>query len=101
MVVGSKHDAEQIAQCDLVRDIFGPFRFHSVDVNPAIRAWQNFTIPMLATTIYEERAFDRLPIVGDALEEAGCQDSDILDHCRQPGGHVAGCWVIDLILGNK
>lgn len=55
----------------------------------------------IAQAIYEERAFDRLPILGDALEDAGCDNADILNHCRQPGEHVRGCWVIDLLLGKK
>ena len=52
----------------------------------------------LAESIYEERTFDDLPILGDALEEAGCTDPTILDHCRS-GEHVRGCWVVDLVLG--
>jgi hypothetical protein len=49
--------------------------------------------------IYEERAFDRLPILGDALEEAGCDNPAILSHCRDGGDNVRGCWVLDLLLG--
>jgi hypothetical protein len=55
----------------------------------------------LAKSIYEDRAFDRLPILADALEESGCHDPDILAHCRQPGEHVRGCWVVDLLLGRE
>jgi hypothetical protein len=47
------------------------------------------------------RALDRLPILADALEEAGCTDADILAHCRGPGPHVRGCWVVDLLLGKE
>jgi hypothetical protein len=50
-------------------------------------------------TIYGERAFDRLPILADALEEAGCDNADILSHCQGPGAHVRGCWVVDLVTG--
>jgi hypothetical protein len=53
----------------------------------------------MAQAIYNERGFDRLPILGDALEDAGCTDRDILDHCRGPGPHVRGCWAVDLLLG--
>jgi hypothetical protein len=53
----------------------------------------------MAEGIYGERAFDRLPILADALEEAGCDNPDVLTHCRQPGSHVRGCWAVDLILG--
>jgi hypothetical protein len=49
--------------------------------------------------IYDERAFDRLPLLADALEEACCDDADILGHCRDGGEHVRDCWVVDLVLG--
>jgi hypothetical protein len=55
----------------------------------------------LAQAIYEERAFDRLAILADALEEAGCTDAEVLAHCRGGGEHVLGCWVVDCILGKK
>jgi hypothetical protein len=88
-------DKEELAaQAALLRDIFGnPFR--PVTVDPA---WQTATVVSLAQAIYAERAFDRLPILADALEDAGCGNQDILEHCRQPGEHVRGCWVVDLIL---
>ena len=54
-----------------------------------------------AQAIYDDRDFDRLPILADALEEAGCTNADILAHCRQPGEHVRGCWVVDLLLGKE
>jgi len=56
------------------------------------------TVIKLAQAIYDDRAFDRLPILADALEEAGCTNIDILEHCRVPGPHVCGCWVVDLLL---
>jgi len=56
-------------------------------------------VPKLATTIYEERAFDRLPILADALEEAGYDSAELLAHLRGPGRHVRGCWALDLLLG--
>jgi len=55
----------------------------------------------MAEAIYEERTFEQLPILTDALEDAGCNNSDILNHCRQPGVHVRGCWVVDLLLGKE
>jgi hypothetical protein len=55
----------------------------------------------LAPGIEEEQAFDRLPVLADALEEAGCTDADILSHLRGPGPHVRGCWVVDLLLGKE
>jgi hypothetical protein len=53
----------------------------------------------LARAIYDDRAFDRLPVLADALEDAGCVERAILDHCRSGGEHVLGCWVVDLLLG--
>ena len=61
--------------------------------------WLTSTVLDLARAIYVERAFDRLPILADALEDAGCDSADVLAHCRGEGPHVRGCWVIDLLLG--
>jgi hypothetical protein len=81
----------------LFRDIFGnPFR--PVTVHPAWIAWNDGTVCRIAQAIYDERAFDRMPVLADALEDAGCTDRAILSHCRQSGGHVRGCWVVDLLL---
>jgi hypothetical protein len=83
--------------CSLLRDIFGnPFR--PVKINSA---WRTSTVTALAQAIYQDRAFDRLPILADALEDAGCTNADILGHCRGPGPHVLGCWVVDLLLGKE
>jgi hypothetical protein len=67
----------------------------------AWRTWNDGTIPKLAQAIYDDRTFDRLPILADALEEAGCTNPDILAHCRSGGDHVRGCWVVDLVLGKS
>lgn len=87
----------------LLRDIFGS---RPVAIAPAWRAWNDGTVVKLAQAIYEERELPsghldagRLAILADALEDAGCQSADILGHCRSPGPHVRGCWVIDLLLG--
>jgi hypothetical protein len=86
---------EYAAQCCLLRDIFGnPFR--PVRVAPA---WLTSTVVQLASGIYAEPAFDRLPMLADALQDAGCDNANILTHCRGPGPHVRGCWVVDLMLG--
>jgi hypothetical protein len=61
-------------------------------------AWDEGTSVKVAQGIYEDRAFDRLPVLADALEDAGCDDADILHHCRLPGDHAHGCWVVDMIL---
>lgn len=89
---------ETNACCWLLRDIFGD-RGYPVTINRALLAWNGGTIPKLAHSIYEERRFEDLPILADALEEAGCTDQDILGHCRQQkANHVRGCWVVDLLL---
>jgi hypothetical protein len=93
----SRRQQEMVCQCALLRDIFGnPFRPVSVDAS-----WLAGPVITLADTIYTDRAFDRLPLLADALEEAGCTDADILAHCRGDGPHVRGCWVVDLILGKS
>ena len=81
-----------VSQSALLRDIFGPLPFHPVVVPPSVLAWNNSTVVKLAQAIYTERAFDRLAILADALEDAGCNEADILDHLRSPGPHVRGCW---------
>jgi hypothetical protein len=84
-------------QTDLLRDIFGnPIR--PVTLNPT---WQTETVVALATAIYADKAFDRMPILADALEDAGCDNADVLSHCRGEGPHVRGCWVVDLLLGKE
>jgi hypothetical protein len=66
---------------------------------PLDPAWRTPAVLQLAQALYDDRAFDQLPILADALEEAGCTSRDVLDHCRGPGPHVRGCWVVDLVLG--
>jgi hypothetical protein len=90
--------AEQKAQADLLRCVAGnPFR--PVALDPAWLAGNDGAGRRLAESIYEERASDRLPILADALEDAGCTSPEVLAHCRGPGPHVCGCWVVDLLLG--
>ncbi len=85
-------------QSQLIRDIFGnPFRPVTVDP-PCLTS----TVTALAEGIYQDRAFDRMPILADALQDAGSENSDILNHCRDANGvHVRGCWVVDLVLGKE
>jgi hypothetical protein len=85
---------------ELFRDIF-VYPSHPVSINPAWRNWHNGLVVSMAQQMYKERRFGDLPILADALEEAGCSDDAILTHCRQPGEHVRGCWVIDLILDHS
>jgi hypothetical protein len=85
--------AETAAQRDLVRDVFGrPLRLTAADPS-----WLTPTVTRLAHAIYDARAFDEMPILGDALEDAGCSDADVLSHLRAPKPHVRGCWVLHLL----
>jgi hypothetical protein len=61
--------------------------------------WRTDTAVALARQMYDSRDFGVMPILADALQEAGCEDETILNHCREPGPHVRGCWVVDLVLG--
>jgi hypothetical protein len=88
---------EQAALATLFREIFGnPFRLVAVDPR-----WLTSTVLALARGIFADRAFDRMPILADALQDAGCESDDILGHCRGPGPHTRGCWVVDLVLGKE
>jgi hypothetical protein len=89
-------EREQV-QTGLLREIFGnPFR--PVALDPA---WRLSNVIALAKPIYDDRAFDRLPVLAEALEEACCDSQDILNHFRGPGPHVLGCWALDLLLGKS
>jgi hypothetical protein len=82
------------AQADILRDLFGnPFR--PVSVDPAWLAWQGGAVRSLAQAIHDDQAFHLLPVLADALEDAGCAERQLLEHCRQPGVHVPGCWVLE------
>jgi hypothetical protein len=95
------YQAERSRQAELVRDIFGsPFR-PAPALDPSWLAWNGCTVAKLAAAIYDERRFADLPILADALEDAGCADAAILAHCRGPGEHVRGCWVVDLLTGRQ
>jgi hypothetical protein len=89
--------SEKADQAVVLRDIFAnPFR--PVTLDPS---WLTRTVTALAHAIYSDRNFTDLPILADALEEAGCTNPDILVHCRSPGPHVLGCWALDLLLGKS
>jgi len=83
-------------QAVVLRCIFHPF--HAVAADPR---WLTSTVLCLARTIYEDRAYDRLPILADALEDAACDEPALLEHCRSDGPHVRGCWAVDLVLGRE
>jgi hypothetical protein len=94
----SLRNAEHARQADMLRDIVGnPWSPSAVD--PAWLAWNDRCAERLARYVYDERAFDRLPILHDLLLDAGCDDEAMLAHCREAKDHVRGCWVVDLLLG--
>ena len=100
---GSKYDLSVLREDPsiflpaVIREIFGnPFR-------PVVFCleWRTDTAVALARQMYESRDFGAMPILADALQDAGCDNDDILTHCRGEGPHVRGCWVVDLILGKS
>ena len=96
-VVWDYEDPLEVDVAALIWEIFGnPFR--PVTFAPE---WKTSTVTALAETIYADRTFGNLPVLADALEDAGCDHADILSHCRGPGSHVRGCWVVDLVLGKE
>jgi hypothetical protein len=99
-------DAELRAQAPAhLRCIFGPLPFHGLSIDPHWLCWGDGIVVRLAQAAYDQRilpqgAIDssRLAVLADALEEAGCDDADILSHLRGPGQHPRGCWVVDGLL---
>jgi hypothetical protein len=92
---GTPESSDWAALCPVLREIVGnPF----VQVDWEAR-WRTKPVCLLGEDIVMHQAFDRMPHLGDALVEAGCANEAILDHCRQGGGHLCGCWVVDLALG--
>jgi hypothetical protein len=89
---------EESRQPALLRDVFGnPFR--PATVERSWLKWHEGTMVKMAQGIYDDLAFERLPILADALEDAGCDNADLLAHCRRGGEHVRGCWAVDLCKG--
>jgi hypothetical protein len=92
----------------LVHEIMGnPFRWKALQrwrwsfAIKEVMTWNGGTVPNMARIIYLEKAFDRLPVLADALEDAGADLPDLLSHLRSPGPHVRGCWALDLVLGKE
>jgi hypothetical protein len=90
---------ERVAQSALLREVFGnPFR------PPAPTSWARWNdgaIVHLAASLYDEQRWSELPVLADALEDAGCTDLTVLAHCREGGEHVRGCWVLDWVLNKQ
>jgi hypothetical protein len=92
-----EYQAVQASQAELMRCILdNPYGIVTVDPS-----WRSSTVFALTQTAYRDRAFDHLPILADALEDSGCTNQEILAHCRGPGPHARGCWVLDLLLGKE
>jgi hypothetical protein len=98
---GEAAAAERAAQAGLLRDIFGPLPFRPVTVHPHVLAWSDRIVPRLAQAIYDERRWGNMSFLSEALLDAGCDDDEVLTHCRAGGEHVRGCWVVDLLLGKE
>lgn len=92
--------AEVAAQCDLLRCIFAD-PFDPVAVDPDWLARNEGRVAKVAESIYRRRAFDELPLLADALEDCGCADTRLLDHCRGAGPHARGCFAVDALTGRK
>jgi hypothetical protein len=99
------HPEEPVTQEVLAQilELFRKRRFFRLPdrapLDPVLLTWNDAAIPKLARAIDQERAYHRLPILGDALEDAGCRDAALLTHCREGGLHLPGCWVVDQLIG--
>jgi hypothetical protein len=99
VTTGSSGDSlsTKVRCCAALREVFGN-PFQPVEFAPA---WRTPDVVKFAGDIYREHAFERLSILADALEDAGCADEQVIGHCRQPGEHSRGCWVLDLAMGKS
>ena len=89
--------AEWNRQCVAIRCIFG----NSFRYVPFSREWFTDTVLAIANGMYASGDFSPMPILADALQDAGCENRETLDHCRNPGEHFRGCWVVDGLLGKE
>ena len=92
---------QRSAQCDLLRDLIGHLFRPVPPIDPPWLRWHDGCVRRIATGIYDGNRWDDLPILGDALEDAGCADREILAHCRSGGVHRRGCWLVDALLGKE
>jgi hypothetical protein len=96
---GEPWDEEARAQADLLREIVGnPFRTPFA-LPAAVLRWNDGLVPRLARSIYEDHRWHDLPLLADALLDAGCEDDALMGHCREGAGHARGCWALDIVLG--
>jgi hypothetical protein len=95
--LGWSRAEERKAQADLLRCLLHTPLGRPLAFEPGWLGWNGDVVRRLAESMYEQRAFERLGVLADALEEAGCADPEVLGHCRGPGPHARGCWVVDLL----
>lgn len=96
---GALYGRASAALANVLRECFGSLHLRPLAFDPA---WRTSDVVALATGIYEENAFDRMPILADALQDAGCACEDVLAHCRGANAaHVRGCWALDLVVGKE
>jgi len=88
-------------QSVLLRDIFHTPSRLSVQIAPSCLGWKNGAVVRAAQATYNRGGSEDLSHLAQLLEHAGCEDGDILEHCRAATGHVRGCWVLDLLLGKR
>jgi hypothetical protein len=100
LLLGAR-DAERLAHCGVLRDLLGPLPFRPITNDASWLTWHSGLLVSMAQRMYDSRDFSDMPVLADALEESGCQNQDILGHCRSGGEHVRGCWVVDLLLGKE
>jgi hypothetical protein len=95
-------DAASAEVCRQIRDVVvNPFRPRPA-IHPYVLAWNDRLVVRLARAIYDERRWGDMPILGDALLDAGCDDEDMLSHPREQGAvHTRDCWLLDLLLGKE
>lgn len=88
-----EHRHQSLSFHDIFENYFRPVGFHS--------SWRTDSAIGIATQMYDSRDFTSMPILADSLQDAGCENETILRHCREPGPHVRGCWVVDLVLDKQ
>jgi hypothetical protein len=99
-----QHPGVWAYRADHTQRMYSPDSFRFGPLPPLqnhVLAWNDGTVRRISEGVYAERAFDRLPILADALLDAGCDDEELLAHCRSEGPHVRGCWALDRILGKE
>ena len=100
--LASDEEKEKRRQCDFLRCQFqyqlGYLFAFSPPVSPAVLAWHDESVPRMAREIYERRAFERLLLLAMALEEGGCDNEELVYHCRSTDPHIRGCWALDVVL---